>query len=140
MIDEFKKSIDTRLINGSDLAYIGDAYYELYVRCYLLHKGITKPNELHKLATKYVQAESHALIVDKLMDSFDSSELDVFHRGRNYNYRHHNKNGNMSQYLKSSGFEALIGYLYINNNYSRLEEIMGLSIKIIEDNLGEKNV
>lgn len=129
---KFKEKIDCRMINGSDLAYIGDAYYELYIRMYLLSLGITKPNELHKQTQKFVSSISHALIVDQIIDEFTEVELDVYHRGRNYNYRHKPKNAKINEYLKSSGFEAVLGYLYLTNQNDRLEEIIKKAIAKIE--------
>ena len=132
-MEKFKIKIDSRMINGSDLAYVGDAYYELYIRMYLLSLGITKPNELHKKTQKFVSSISHAKIVNELLDTFTEEEVDVYHRGRNYNYRHKPKNANINEYLKSSGFEAVIGYLYLTDKTERLEEIIKKAIAVIEE-------
>lgn len=132
-MDKLKEKIDCRRINGSDLAYVGDAYYELYIRMYLLSLGITKPNELHKQTKKYVSSISHAIIIDKILEEFTEAELDAYHRGRNYNYRHKPKNAKINEYLKSSGFEAVLGYLYLTNQNQRLEEIIKKAIMQIEE-------
>lgn len=134
MLDKIICEIDIKTLNGSDLAYIGDAYFELFVRTYLLTKGITKPKELHKLCTKYVCAKSHAIVIKSILDKLSTEEIDIFHRGRNYNYKHTSKSSNKSEYLLSSGFEALIGYLFITNKSARLEEILSDAISIIENN------
>lgn len=133
-MNEFTKKIDSLMLNGSDLAYIGDAYYELYIRTYLISKGIHKPNELHSKCTKYVCAKSHALIASEIVSEFTPRELDVFHRGKNYNYKHTSKSANLPEYLLSSGFEAVIGYLFISQNEKRLNEILAMAISIIERN------
>ena len=133
-LDELKKKIDSRLINGSDLAYLGDAYYELWIRTYFLSKGITKPNELNKRVRTYVSSTAHALVVDKIIDTFSEEERDVYTRGRNYHYRHKAKNASVSDYVKSSGLEAVIGYLYLNDLDERLKEIMDQAIEIIKGN------
>lgn len=133
MMEEFKNKIDSRMINGSDLAYVGDAYYELYIRMYLLSLGITKPSELHDMTRKFVSSVAHAKIINAILDSFTESEIDVYHRGRNYNYRHKPKNANVSEYVKSSGFEAVIGYLYLTNQNERLEEVIKKAIAVIEE-------
>ena len=132
-MEKFKNKIDSRMINGSDLAYVGDAYYELYIRMYLLSLGITKPNELHKKTQKFVSSISHAKIVNELLCTFTEEEVDIYHRGRNYNYRHKPKNANINEYLKSSGFEAVIGYLYLTDKIERLEEIIKKAIAVIEE-------
>ena len=133
-LDELKKKIDSRLINGSDLAYIGDAYYELWVRTYFLSCGITKPNELNKRVRAFVQASAHALVVDRILDSFSEEERDVYTRGRNYHYRHKAKSASVSDYVKSSGFEAVIGYLYLNDKNERLQIVMNQAVEILEGN------
>ncbi|MDD3170939.1 MAG: ribonuclease III domain-containing protein [Bacilli bacterium] len=127
-------SIKADLLNGANLAFIGDAYYELYIREYLLGKGITNQNALHKEAVKYVSASGHNKIIEKILDVFTPEELVVYKRGRNHNYLAVRKNLKMSEYLNSSGFEALIGYLYLTEQKARLEEIMKLAIRTIEDN------
>ena len=133
-LDELKKRIDSRLVNGSDLAYIGDAYYELWVRTYFLSLGITRPNELNKKVKTFVQASSHAKVVDNIIDTLSMTERDVYTRGRNYHYRHKAKNASVSDYVKSSGLEALIGYLYLNSLYERLNELMNKVVEILEGN------
>lgn len=122
------------MLNGADLAFIGDAYYELQIRVYLIEKGITKPNKLHTEATKYVSATAHSKIVKSLRDSFTEEEETIFKRGRNYNYKHSRKNLKLDEYLASSGFEAVIGYLFLKNEKTRLYEIISKSIEIIEEN------
>ena len=122
------------MLNGADLAFVGDAYYELQIRLYLLEKGITNPNKLHKMAVLYVSASAHSKIVKALRESFTEEEEGIFKRGRNFNYKHSRKNLKMDEYLASSGFEAVIGYLYLKNKNDRLDEIIKLSIKIIEEN------
>ena len=121
------------LLNGANLAYIGDAYYELYIRMYLLSLGITKPNELHKKTLQYVSSIAHAKIIDTMLETFTEEEIDVYHRGRNYNYRHKPKSANINEYVKSSGFEAVIGYLYLTNQKERLEDLIKKAVTIIEE-------
>ena len=114
------------LINVITLAYLGDSIYEVYVREYLIKKGIAKVEELQKEAVKYVSARSQSKILSYLMDNklLTDIELDVVKRGRNYKRTSHPKNTDIITYKMSSGFEAMIGYLYMNNNKDRLDEIM----------------
>lgn len=132
MLDEYINKINVKMLNGSDLAYIGDAYYEYYMRVYLLSRGITKPNELHKKCTQYVCAKSHAKVIEKIYEQLTETEKDIYHRGKNYNYKHNPKSANSDEYLASSGFEALIGYLVMLKQKARLEEILSKAIEIIE--------
>ena len=123
-----------RLINGNNLAYIGDAYYELYIRTYLINKGITKNAELQKEAIKFVSASAHAKIFAKLKDLLNEEELEFFKKGRNNFSKAHRKNINLGEYAISSGLEAVIGYLYLSHLTDRLEYLMKEIIRIVEEN------
>ena len=118
--------MDLNLINIITLAYIGDAVYEVYVRDYLIKKGIAKVEELQRESVKYVSAKSQSKILTFLTDNdlLTDLELDVVKRGRNYKRSSHPKNTDVVTYKMSSGFEAMIGYLYLNNEKDRLNDIM----------------
>ena len=118
--------MDVNLINVITLAYIGDTVYEVYVREYLIRNGIAKVEELQKEAIKYVSAKSQCKILTYLIDNniLTDNELEVVKRGRNYKRSSHPKNTDIITYKMSSGFEAMIGYLYFTNNKDRLDEIM----------------
>ncbi|HOR17852.1 MAG TPA: ribonuclease III domain-containing protein [Bacilli bacterium] len=123
--------IKPELLNGANLAFIGDAYYELYIRKYLIDKQITNQNLLHQLAVKYVSAKGHNKIVIGLMDQFTEAELVIFKRGRNHSSGANRKK--LSEYLSSSGFEAVIGYLYLTKQEERLHQLINKAIRIIEE-------
>ncbi len=118
--------MDVNLVNIMTLAYLGDAVYEVYVREYLIQNGIAMVEDLQKSAVKYVSAKSQSKILAYLIDNnlLTELELDVVKRGRNYKRNTHPKNTDIITYKMSSGFEAMIGYLYINNNKTRLDQIM----------------
>jgi ribonuclease-3 family protein len=120
------------LLNGANLAFIGDAYYELYIRHHLLEKSITNQHELQRLSVEYVSARAHNIIVHGLEENFSEEEAGIFKRGRNHKYNISRKNLNREEYLNSSGFEALIGYLYLKEDYQRLEFILNRAVEIIE--------
>ena len=111
-------------MNNLVLAYLGDAVYELNVREYLINKGICKVNELQKESIKYVSANSQTNILERLLDKgfFTSNEIDIIKRARN-SHSHSSKSTDIITYKKSTGFEALIGYLYLNDK-KRLDELM----------------
>ena len=123
---------DYQLMNGADLAYLGDAYYELQIRYYLLSKGVTKSKELKESSIKYVSAHAHQLICDKLLTEFSEEELGIFKRGRNGAPHNRRKNLDFSEYGTSSGFEAVIGYLYLAKKQERLDYIIKKAINIAE--------
>lgn len=112
-------------------AYIGDAVYELYIRNYLIETTNLKPNKLHREATKFVKASSQAKILDKLKNFLNEEELEIIRRGRNTQNHHLPKNANPTDYMYSTAFEGLIGYLYLTKQETRLNEILS---KIIEIN------
>ena len=118
--------MDVNLINVITLAYLGDAVYEVYIRDYLIKNGIAKVEELQKEAVKYVSAKSQYKILSYLIDNnlLTEIELDIVKRGRNYKRTSHPKNTDIITYKMSSGFEAMIGYLYLNNDKERLDIIM----------------
>ena len=111
-------------MNNLIMAYLGDAVYELYVRKHLIDKGLSNVNDLQKESVKYVSAKSQVDILNRLIDEkiLNENEIDIVKRGRNAK-SHSSKNTDIVTYKKSTGFECLIGYLYINDK-DRLERIM----------------
>ena len=109
-------------------AYIGDAVYELFIRTYLVNNSNAKPHKLHIESIKYVKAKAQFDILEKIKKNLTEEELDIVRRGRNTDNHHLPKNSNVAEYSYSTGFEALIGYLYLNKNDNRLEEILRLCI------------
>lgn len=124
-------------MNGLALAYIGDAYYELEVRKHLIKNGYTNVNILHNKAIKYTSSKSQALLIEYFINDnlLTEEELNVYKRGRN-NSSSGRKNVDAKTYVMATGFESLIGYLYINNK-DRLNEILNLVFEYIEKG-GEK--
>lgn len=112
--------------NIISLAYLGDAVYELYIRKYLLNKGIYKVENLNKEAIKYVSAKGQSNLLNYLLENkkLTDDEINIVKRGRNYKRASHPRNTDIITYKKSTGFEALLGYHYINNNIERVEELI----------------
>lgn len=113
-------------LNVVTLAYLGDAWYELYIRNYLISKGIIKVDSLQKTEVKYVSAKGQVKILNFMLDNgvLSDEEKDIVKRGRNYKRSSHPKNTDIITYKMSTGFEALLGYLYLNGDFERLEELM----------------
>ena len=105
-------------------AYVGDCVYELYIRTYLVDTTRLNPHKLHIEAIKYVKAGAQADILKNLMDSLNDDEKDIVRRARNANNHHLPKNSNVQEYMYSTAFEALIGYLYLNKKYDRVKELI----------------
>lgn len=113
-------------INSLVLAYLGDAIYEVYIREFLIKKGINKANDLQKEAVHYVSARAQASILSELIDKkiLLEDEIDVIKRARNAKSGSHSKNVDIITYKHATAFEALIGYLYILNKRNRIDVIM----------------
>ena len=125
----------TELITMSPLvlSYLGDTVYESYIREHLIRQNINrKVNNLHKLAIQYSKAQAQATIIHELMDELTEEEMRIFKRGRNQKPHTSPKNADIIDYKCATGFEALIGYLYLSEDKERLEYIIKKSIEIIE--------
>ena len=108
------------------LAYLGDSIYETYIRKYLIDKGIAKVKELQAESIKYVSAKSQASYLKEMIDNnfFSEEELKIIICARNHKNNHKPKNCDIITYKYATGFEALIGYLYLQEKISRIEEII----------------
>lgn len=117
--------MDINNINVIVLAYLGDAIYEVYIRESLINKGINKVERLQVESVKYVSAKGQAKILDNLINTgiLNEEELEIVKRGRNYKRSAHPKNTDIVTYKYATGFETLIGYLYLTNK-DRLNEIL----------------
>ncbi|MCQ4924453.1 Mini-ribonuclease 3 [Tissierella carlieri] len=113
---------DIAMLSPLQLAYIGDAVYELLVRTYLLEKKLPV-KELHKSTIKYVKAKAQADIVHMLEDILSEDERAVVKKGRNAKTNTMPKNADMIDYKYATGFEALMGYLYLMGKDYRIAEL-----------------
>ena len=131
------KQLDVNLINGIALAFEGDAVYSLYIRRHLIFQGQTKPNQLHRLATRYVSAKAQATLIQKMLDTkfLTEKEEEIYKRGRNAHSHTKAKNTDIITYKMSTGFEAVLGYLHMTENMTRLEEVILWCIEEVEKNL-----
>lgn len=126
LINNFKKHQNLSVLS---LAYLGDAVFELYIREYLLNKNIVKVKELQQQAINYVSAKNQVRLLEKINNNLTEEELEYVKKGRNAKSHKAPKNTDILTYKHATGFETLIGYLYLNNK-QRLEEIMQI---ILED-------
>ncbi len=124
--------MDAKLLNGLSLAYIGDSVYEVYIREFVINKGYNKVKDLHKHVVNYTSGEAQAAIIHSMMTDniLSDEELTIFKRGRNSHVHSVRKNISIQDYLDATGFEALIGYLYLSKNIERLEILIDYSIKV----------
>ncbi|WP_020062276.1 Mini-ribonuclease 3 [Bacillus sp. 123MFChir2] len=130
--------IDAKQLNSLALAYMGDAVYEQYIRYHLLQKGTVRPNQLHRLGTSFVSAKAQAKVVYHLLETsfLNEEEEAVLRRGRNAKSGSVPKNTDVQTYRHSTAFEALIGYHYLLNHQTRIEEIVFEAIHVLENQEG----
>lgn len=119
---------DIRTYSPLTLAYIGDAIFDLIIRSVLVNKGNTAVNNLHKRASSIVKAGTQAEFVRVLSDIFTDEEKDICKRGRNSKPHTKAKNATTMEYLDATGFEAVIGYLYLTGNMDRACELIRCGI------------
>jgi len=131
---------DVLQLNALALAYMGDAVLEGRVRAHLLHSGRVKPNTLHREATKYVSAKAQSHVIQQLVaeEFLTEQELAIFKRGRNAKSGSVPKNTDVRTYRNSSGYEAVLGSLFLREEYDRVNEIIDKSIEICEQMKGEE--
>ena len=115
------------------LAFVGDGVYELYVRTRLMQKGNLQANKLHKLAIHYVKAAAQAGSIHAIMDKLSEEEVAVYKRGRNAKSATVPKNADVAQYRMATGFEALLGFLYLGGRAERLREVMALAFEAAQE-------
>ena len=129
---------DVKQLNALALAYMGDAVLEQRIREHLLLAGGVKPHRLHKEATTYVSAKAQANVVHRMIEEnyLTEEELAVFRRGRNAKSGSVPKNTDVRTYRNSSGFEAVLGSLFLLKELDRVNEIIDYAIEIVEQSKG----
>lgn len=122
---------DARLLNPLQLALIGDAVYELYIRNYILSKNLElSAHKIHVKAIGYVKAKSQSKIMYLIEEDLTEDESYIFKRGRNAKSATVPKNADVRDYRMATGFEALIGYLHLTGGHERLDYIMTKAVSI----------
>lgn len=119
------KEVDAGMYSPLVLAYIGDAVYEILIRTKVVNDGNAQVNKLHRRSAELVKAPSQARILMALEDELTEEELAVYKRGRNAKSASMAKNASMKDYRMATGFEALVGYLYLSEQYDRLVTLVG---------------
>ena len=117
------------MMNGSSLAFIGDAVFELMVRKYVLEHGSGQPDRLHKHSTAVVNAAAQSELIGLVMDELTEEELGIYKRGRNSSTATSAKHQTIGDYRRATGLEALFGYLFLAGRYDRLSELFGLGME-----------
>lgn len=119
---------DLRSYSPLTLAYIGDGVYELIIRTILVKKGNCPVNRLHKKASSLVKAGAQSAIMEVIEEELTPEELSVYRRGRNAHSPTMAKHATMADYRRATGFEALMGYLYLKEDYTRMLTFVRMGI------------
>ena len=133
----YNKDIKVDTLSPLTLAFTGDAVFSLFIREMLVCDANRPVGELHKLSVQSVKASAQARAMREIMPMLTEKEMDVFKRGRNAHTSHTPKNQSGCDYHYATGFEALIGYLYLKDEDERLNLLLNEVIKIFGDDAGE---
>lgn len=129
---------DINIIDYSPLtlAYIGDGIYEIIIRTIIVDEANRQVNKIHKAASDLVKAQTQAEMATLLMEELSEEEVTIFKRGRNAKSVTKAKNASMSDYRRATGFEALMGWLYLTGQSERMMELIKLGLSKMEDKIG----
>ncbi len=138
MIEELYKQFNLEFSDVNqypplDLAYIGDCVYELSIRTCLLAEGAQSVDKLNRKASNLAKAVTQARMITGIMDMLSEEELAVYKRGRNAKSYSPAKNATLGDYHRATGFEALIGYLYLKKEYERMYSIINMGWNALKD-------
>ena len=119
---------DIRTYSPLVLAYIGDGIYELMIRSMVVEQGNRQVNKLHQQASRFVKAQAQSEMMETQLPLFGEEETRVYMRGRNAKSHTTAKNASVNDYRRATGFEALMGYLYLQGNMERLLELVKTAV------------
>ena len=121
---DFVSKEEAKRINPVVLAFVGDAAYSLYVRERLVLSGGGKAADFQRAAAKVVSAHGQSGFLETLFPRFTEEEAEIFRRGRNAKKGTKSKNASVAEYNRSTGFEAVLGFLYLTGDYARIGELL----------------
>lgn len=130
------KEVDVHSYSPLTLAYIGDSIYDLIIKSLVINQGNRQVNKLHKETSMYVEASTQSLMMRAMQEELTEEEHAVYKRGRNAKSVSPAKNQSITDYRRATGFEALLGYLYLKKEWKRMLDL----VKIGLDSLKEKEV
>ncbi len=125
------RQVDIKEYSPLTLAYIGDAVYDLIIRTLVVNKGNQQVQKLHKETITMVQASAQARMITALNGQLSEEEHAVYKRGRNAKSASPAKNQSISDYHKATGFEALLGYLYLKKDWKRMMELIKTGLEAL---------
>lgn len=127
--DQFQlKEVDVRTYSPLSLAYIGDSIYDLLIRTMVMSEGNMPVQRLHKKSSQLVKAQSQSAMMEKIMPHLSEEEVHIFKRGRNAKPHTIAKNASFNDYRRATGFEAVMGYLYLEGNIHRIVDLIKIGL------------
>ena len=126
------EDVDVRSYSPLTFAFIGDCVFDLIIRTVIVSRGNRAPDGLHKKKSKIVKAQTQTLMIESLMEELTEEERGVYRRGRNAKSYTTAKNASVAEYRKATGFEALIGYLYLTDRMDRILELTKRGLALLE--------
>ena len=127
------KEVDIREYSPLTLAYIGDSIYDLIMKTLVVNQGNKPVQKLHKETSTYVQAKAQSKMMRVLQEELTDEEHSIYKRGRNSKSVSPAKNQSVTDYRRATGFEAVMGYLYLKKDYARMMELVKMGLKSLEE-------
>lgn len=127
------KEVDVNQYSPLVLAYIGDCVYDLIIKTMVIKGGNKQVHKLHEETSSYVQASTQSLMMRTIQSHLNEEEHAIYRRGRNAKSVSPAKNQSITDYRRATGFEALIGYLYLKKDYKRLMDLVKIGLDSLEE-------
>ena len=127
------KEVDVHSYSPLTLAYIGDSIYDLIIKSLVINQGNRQVNKLHKETSMYVQASTQSLMMRAMQEELTEEEHAVYKRGRNAKSVSPAKNQSITDYRRATGFEALLGYLYLKKEWKRMLDLVKIGLDSLKD-------
>lgn len=127
------KEVDVSMYSPLVLAYMGDCIYDLIIRSLVVNQGNKQVNKLHRQTSSLVQASTQSLMMRSMQEHLTEEEHAVYKRGRNAKSISPAKNQSITDYRRATGFEALLGYLYLKKEWKRMLELVKIGLDSIEE-------
>lgn len=133
------KEVDIQNYSPLTLAYIGDSVYDLIIKTMVINQGNKQVKKLHQETSSMVQAAAQSAMMRSLQSILTEEEHAVYKRGRNAKSVSPAKNQSLTDYRRATGFEALMGWLYLQNNWERIIELVKIGLASLEQGEKEEN-
>lgn len=132
------QEVDINSYSPLTLAYIGDSIYDLIIKSIVINQGNRQVNKLHKETSGYVQASAQSLMMRTMQEHLTDEERAIYKRGRNAKSVSPAKNQSLNDYRRATGFEALLGYLYLKKEWKRMLDLVKIGLDSMKEKEGQE--